>query len=436
MHRWTPHRNVVLIASLIFLTASLFRTDIGVTSTVQATWKNTQNEFQKTARPTQVNRSTVVEIKQPEINATYPLPVPAKPQYPHSHPRATRLTKTATIVVQLSGEMANNLQHIAHGIGLKLWAKEDFDIDCNLVLRHHEGPNNRSPKPKWKSARDNIQQCFPKLASWSFSRGNSKDFKQRQRLQRIWLEGRSDHLFGLINSANASEIQRGLAFLANDVLTDPERPWVEAESPLRLPFLFSESLDVFPMIDKYYSQIRDLMAFNDTACCAQVPHANASVFHFRNYQSEMPSERAYDMGFAELSPQKTAHELFGHLQPGDRVQITTRIYNQAARNYAEAFLKEERGIHASLVTDQTGVEDFCFLRRAQKELVGNARSTYVLWAALLGTVTRARLYHVDNWGLRNRHPNFLERFTYNWTDPELQNRIQFVLYQAEEMEKN
>jgi hypothetical protein len=149
----------------------------------------------------------------------------------------------------------------------------------------------------------------------------------------------------------------------------------------------------------------------------------------------MPDYRAYEMGFQELSPNQTAQEVFKGLPPGSPVRITTRIYNQKARNYALAL--NETGMNASLVTDQTGVQDFCFLKNTQKELVGSARSTYVLWAALLGNVSRARLYHVDNWGLRRRHPNYWERFTYNWTNLELKRRIQFEWYKSEAMkEKN
>jgi hypothetical protein len=190
-----------------------------------------------------------------------------------------------------------------------------------------------------------------------------------------------------------------------------------------------ETLDVFPLIDRYFDELRDLLVFNDTACCAQLPAPTDSVFHFRNYESEMPERRAYEMGFAELSPSKVAVELFAHLRPGNRVQITSRTFNQNARNYAEAF--EGRGINASVVRDQSAVQDFCFLKQAQKELVGSARSTFVLWAALLGNAQTARLYHVDNRGLRARHPDFWERFTHNFTHPRLRDRIFFELYRAE-----
>jgi hypothetical protein len=375
-----------------------------------------------------LENTTVSVVSAPMADHVVVAPPPSlqagRPQYE----RTKLLYRRATILIQLSGEMANNLHHIAHGYSLKLMAKEEFDIDCNLVLRHHEGPNNRAPKPKWKSARDNIQQCFPKLSDWNFEEGNHNNiFLERRNLQLSWLQEKHDQLYGLVNSRHLSEIRQGLKVLSEEVLTDADRPWIdEAKSAIRVPYLYLESLDVLPMIDHYFDHLRELLVFNDKACCARLPESTESVFHFRNYESEMPERRAFEMGFAELSPVKVATELFAHLQPGDRVQIITRTFNQKARNYAEAL--EVNGVKASVVTDQSTVQDFCFLKQTQKELVGSARSTFVMWAALLGDSQKARMYHVDNRGLRNRHPDFWERFTYNFTHPRLRDRLIFELY--------
>jgi hypothetical protein len=344
-------------------------------------------------------------------------------------------TESATIVVQLSGEMANNLQHIAHGVGLQLWLKEQFDIPSNVILRHFVGPNNRAPKPKWKSARNDILQCFPSLKNWDFTAGNSKEFTQRQSQQKTWLGERTDRMFGMINGQTSAEIESGLVLLKG-ILKHPSssKPVVEDDATIRLPYLYSESLDVYPLLDRYYENFRQLFQI-DPACCAQRPLPDESVFHFRNFQSELPGTRAHDMGFDELSPNKTAHELFvasttTNITTG--VAITTRIHNAASRAYVQAL--QNRGIPARLVTDQTGPQDFCFLASTQKELVANARSTFGTWAGLIGNSTSLRWYHVDNYGLRNRHADFRQRFSYNWTHPELQRRVRFEWYQSEELE--
>jgi hypothetical protein len=437
----TPIRYVTLFASLIFFSVLLFRMDYLAVRKTSFDFKVLDNDAAEDVQAkedTNENNTTSPIIKElPKSDQGPKDKSPPPPPPRRDYPRATNLTKTATIVIQLSGELANNLQHMAHGIGLQQWALEKYGVDCNIVLRHDVGANTRAPKPKWKTARHEIQQCFPKLAEWDFTLGNKKElFTRRQRLQQQWLgKERSDYVTGLVNSYHVTDIERGLEFLATEILTDPDRPLVEdAASPIRLPYLFSESLDAFPMMDKYYSQIKRIMEFNDTACCAQIPSPQDTVFHYRNYISEMPHRRAYEMGFQELSPNQTAQEVFKGLPRGSPVRITTRIYNQKARDYALAL--NETGMNASLVTDQTGVQDFCFLKNTQKELVGSARSTYVLWAALLGNVSRVRLYHVDNWGLRQHHPNYWERFTYNWTNLELKRRIHFELYNSEEMKES
>jgi hypothetical protein len=153
--------------------------------------------------------------------------------------------------------------------------------------------------------------------------------------------------------------------------------------------------------------------------------------------SELPDYRAYSMGFSELSVNKTVLELFKGSFSNDtegHIVVTSRIANKYARAYVEAFQKE-LGISSDLIKNHTGVQDFCFLKETTKELVGNARSTYVFWAAVLGKVSKARLYHVDTFGLRERHPTFWERFTYRWSNPDLKNRIRFELYQAEEVDR-
>jgi hypothetical protein len=122
------------------------------------------------------------------------------------------------------------------------------------------------------------------------------------------------------------------------------------------------------------------------------------------------------LGFQELSPHQTVNELFGHLQAGDhKVAITTRYYNNnRTKEYVQAF--QERNITARVVTGQKGIEDFCFLTKAQKELAGNAVSSFAKWAAFLGNATTARLYVLDQPDLRKSMPknNLLEIF--GWLD--------------------
>jgi hypothetical protein len=81
------------------------------------------------------------------------------------------------------------------------------------------------------------------------------------------------------------------------------------------------------------------------------------------------------------------------------------------------------------VIKQTGVEDFCFLMHAEKELVGVAASTYALWAGYLCNASKVRLYSVDS-PTRRTSRLFAHRLFvhYNWTNPRLKMKVFFELY--------
>lgn len=75
---------------------------------------------------------------------------------------SSSLIPNATIVVQLSGEMGNNLHKIAFARGLQIQAMER-DVSTNLILRHDVGDDS-----KWRRARSLISRCFPKSESPGF----------------------------------------------------------------------------------------------------------------------------------------------------------------------------------------------------------------------------------------------------------------------------
>jgi hypothetical protein len=188
------------------------------------------------------------------------------------------------------------------------------------------------------------------------------------------------------------------------------------------------------------------------------------------------------MGLSELSPNKTATLLLGHLKQQEvggaaaKVAITTRIHNPRVQDYVHALeeleledttttettntnTQEEKGdvhrrrhrggLKVRVVAGQSGVQDFCFLLSAEKELVGSVTSTYVRWAAILGKAKVAKLYLHDTHGLRksvgigigHHHQDGrddqdpLQVLGFPWTNPTLQRRIQFPVYQSEYMER-
>jgi hypothetical protein len=150
--------------------------------------------------------------------------------------------------------------------------------------------------------------------------------------------------------------------------------------------------------------------------------------HFRNFLGEMPN-RGKSLGYEELGPEQVANEVFGRLQPGDKVAITMRDLKSDGREQGLVAAFEKRGITARIVRQSSDMADFCFLMRAQKELVGTSRSSFFTWAGLLGNATRVRSYSIDSPTRRRRGVVFEH---YNWTHPDLQSRFLFELYKLNE----
>lgn len=136
--------------------------------------------------------------------------------------------------------------------------------------------------------------------------------------------------------------------------------------------------------------------------------------------------RGKRLGFEELSPDKVANELLSNLKRGDKVAITSR-FTEHVLPYVNAL--EERGLVVRVVEGQTGLQDFCFLMRASRELIGVATSTYVTWAGLLGDAKRVRLYSVDSPDRRAQDNEYF--WYYNYTiNHQLKARFSFELYKA------
>lgn len=135
-------------------------------------------------------------------------------------------------------------------------------------------------------------------------------------------------------------------------------------------------------------------------------------------------EEQKSRGFEELDPQRVATQLMGHLKRKQKVAMTTRFDTEPiVEEYRSAM--EEQGFQVRVVTNQTGVQDFCFLLRARQELLGVAKSTYARWAAYLGDAERVQLYALDNVGSKD----FTEQtMRFPWTNPEFRRRIHFPVF--------
>jgi hypothetical protein len=144
--------------------------------------------------------------------------------------------------------------------------------------------------------------------------------------------------------------------------------------------------------------------------------------HFRNFVTE-GARIGNRLNFKELAPDQVANELFAHLNPGDKVAITSRYPDDfRTRMIVEAF--EKRNIRVRVVGPRSGVADFCFLMHGQKELVGTAMSSFLIWAGLLGNATKVRAYTA----MMSTGNSIFNH--YNYTHPELKSRFRFERYAA------
>ena len=131
-------------------------------------------------------------------------------------------------------------------------------------------------------------------------------------------------------------------------------------------------------------------------------------------------EEQTSRGFEELDPTRTVKQLLGHLNEGQKVAVTTRFADDPiVKSYVKAMSQQ---FQVRLVTDQTGVQDFCFLMHAQQELIGVAKSTYARWAAYLGSANRVQLYALNNTGSQDFIRNVMK---YPWQHPEIRRRIRW-----------
>lgn len=346
------------------------------------------------------------------------------------------ISETApTIIVQLRGELGNHMSAIAHGYGLQLYALEFFGLETKLLLRHQLMSDGTTSNPKWISASQTLKHCF-NFTDWDFSRGGDwQEFEMIKREQEKWLDFLDLKQMGYVNGRR----MKGLVFNDNQPVTTEninhglesfigalrrqDRPNIPVSTDISLPFLLSESIDNTVLVDRYWKYFRTFFALDLKCCGDEEPHPDESVFHFRNFATEMPK---YKGTLEEATPNQTAFELFGHLKAGDRVAITSRFNNEHVQLYVDAL--RARKIDVRVIQGQSGIQDFCFLTKARKELIGNFQSTFVFWAAILGDARKVLLYTLDSPSLKERFGmTRKDRFEYQWNSESLRDRVKLKL---------
>ncbi len=179
------------------------------------------------------------------------------------------LRSAGTFVIQVRGEMGNNLQRIAYGHALKWYAEDEFQFSPQLLLRHLK-------KPKWRIARGDIYQCFPLLRSLDYEEALQPKFVRVQKGNHPWLAQQTkewvDHL-SLVKDESLRNISLGLGAMKQLAMIEhrphPDYPILVLGGPMRNV-----------LIDKYYQRFREaLFEFdNGNGCCAQIPESDEVVF--------------------------------------------------------------------------------------------------------------------------------------------------------------
>ena len=185
--------------------------------------------------------------------------------------------RNISILVQLSGELGNNLAKISHGICLQEWLQEEFNTASTIILRHQL-------HPKWIRGYQNAIRCFPYTRQFDFEAGNSPSID-------AWLKGPVfpewwERMMSLNQEHAETAIRQGLQSIvdlwrknqanASFSLTNVT---TVAGTSLSSPFLFANKFaDLHVCMDKYYDTIRARLEFDARECCNQVPFANETVF--------------------------------------------------------------------------------------------------------------------------------------------------------------
>lgn len=384
-------RGIVVMVNILFLLLCLTvvflentKTNTKLIETAIQKFSNNNNNI--TSNTTTASNSSSSSPSNYSNDWQYRTPLPGFPGYDSEAP---------IVVVQLGGEMANNLGYIAHGLAHVWRLERDHGINATLVLRHQD-------RPKWKRGEADLKTCFPFSANFSFTDGNDPEVTAEANTHSFSNLSQFVDTYLMEHSSTNPKL---LGYITTPVFT--ERTMIDSPSAM----------------DPYYDELRQVFHF-DESCCAQVPDPDESVFHFRNFRQEMP--RVYKrLGFWEMGPNRTADDLFGHLKAGDKVAITSR-FEAGIQPYVEAL--QRRGIQARAVTGQTGVQDFCFLLNAKKELVGTRISTFFLYAAVLGNATLIRNYKVNLQDMPRMH-EVLNSTQGRWTRTEMIERYREELYE-------
>lgn len=290
--------------------------------------------------------------------------------------------------------MANHLSLVARAYAIKrsiekhLLASTGRAVEIQLIGQHQD-------HEKWIGVRDNLQSCFSHFfASFDFEGGrwDSEQYTVRSAQQKAWLQRHdiltntgllhvdrrdcrdgnqcwrqaADHLITLLEEQENNP--------ADESIQEDSNAPSDHETALSLPFLTSTRLSgADEFTEEYYNKLRALFKFDDEKCCKELPADDEVAFHFRNF-----GEHLWDKGFHEMGPNQTASELMNDFPMGSKITMVMRHSEDTEKVESFRQALSARGLSLRFVEGQSSTEDFCFLKKARKELIGTRISTFAL----------------------------------------------------------
>jgi hypothetical protein len=308
-------------------------------------------------------------------------------------------TRTITILLQLKGELGNHLSVIANARVTQILASKLYPhLSFQFIGQHQSQKNDR----RWIRVREELHRCFPVLSDFVMDGGvHDPNFDAVSKQQTAWLNKRQAKLLQNPREEGLALLQRLLAYQERGAAPKlvPSNS-TNGKYNYSLPFLVSNSFywsDGVKNTEMYHA-LRSYFQFNDSACCRLIPNITDTVYHHRNFNKV--SNQKYNLMFSEFSPAEASELLFADVMKSSSNQSKTRIAIvspslNGLQHYSQAFTQMNPNVDSYIVSGQTGMQDFCFLLKTQKELVGKLVSTFMEWAALLGNATLNRFYAIE-----------------------------------------
>lgn len=286
------------------------------------------------------------------------------------------------ILIQLSGQFGNHISKIAAGVAVAIELELRGRHTSLTLMRPRRGHSGDQTAAL-------LQDCFPSLRNVSFDNTNPNQAQKPLLWNHDSPRGFDDVMDEVVESQ------------AKSVLVD-----------------HLSGLDL--IIDRHYVALKRFFAID---CCSSDVQPYNTVFHYRNFEREMP-RRGKQKGYEEISAQ-FVNDLFHDIIVNESTpMLIVTPYAPDVKKYVGVLQNQGRLVH--VLANPTPLQDFCMLLSATESIIGLARSTFFLWAGLLGNTPQIRAYSIDSaWKRQSNSPVWDH---YNWTNLELKERFHFELY--------